>query len=371
MSTDNPVRMQGVHARGGVFMIVDEADGIPDEIWQGIRANLSTGECHLLAIGNPVDPQSYFAKKCSASNVSVLPINAFDTPNFTAYGLVLEDFVSGAWQSKITGPLPAPYLISPQWVADSLRDEGGDINSPFFLSRVRAIYPDMSEDSLIQQAWIEKAWNNWRDDKCGGPRVAWGVDVARYGDDKTVLAKREGGRYRIVDTGNQMDSEEVSSMVLKNYHMDRIQRGGSSRDKAPVAIDVIGVGAGVYDRLKKDVPSIAVESAGSPECTCSAKSDHKADCSRMKYLNKRAEMWWLFREALRLGEVALDPNDRQLARELVCVKYKINKGKVQIEEKSEIKKRLGKSPDRADAIVYASITDRSSVTGWLEAMRAV
>lgn len=370
LSTDKPERMQGQHARGGVFMIVDEADGIPDLIWEGIRANLSTGDCHLLAIGNPVDPQSYFARMCATEGKSVLPIDAFSTPNFTEFGLTMEDFLYGTWQAKTaakgpfllpsgkTSPLPAPWLITPDWVASELTNENMDVNSPFIMSRVLARYPDQSEDNLIRQSWIDKAWNNWRDGKCAGERRSWGVDVARYGDDKTVIAERVGGRYRILESASAMDGPEVAEMVLRHWHRDRLER--ASFDKPTVAIDVVGVGASVYDSLKKHVPTIAVESAGRCE----------ADENAERFINKRAEMWWGFRESLRMGEIALDPQDRQLARELVSVKYKVNKGRIQIEEKSEIKKRLKKSPDRADAVIYASATTKHSTVSFLEAMQA-
>lgn len=351
VSTNNPVSMQGQHAVGGVFFIVDEGDGIEADIWEGIKANLSTGDCHLLVIGNPVDPESKMAAMCGDPENSVLRISAFDTPNFTAFGLTLEDFRSDAWKRKIDGrPMPAPWLISPQWVADVMREEGEE--SPFFVSRVLALWPDVGEDALIKQAWIEKAWAKWPGADEKGPH-AIGHDVARYGDDKTVSARRRGEKFWVEAVGSGMDSEKAAEQALRMEALDNVERRG----RTPIFVDVAGVGAGVYDLLKKSTRAIPVDNAERAE-------------DPERFVNRRAENYWNFRELLRTGRAALNPSDRALAQELRAVRFRINKGRVQIEEKDEIKKRIGRSPDRADAVVLAACGHAGTTVGFLEAMKA-
>jgi len=353
VSTNNPVSMQGQHARGGVFMIVDEGDGIEPEIWDGIKANLSTGDCRLLVIGNPVDPESVMAKMCSDHENSIISIDAFGTPNFTAFGITLEDIRSGGWTHKMTGPLPAPWLITPEWVAAMWREEGEE--SPFFISRVLARWPDVSEDALIKQSWIEKAWARWPSAKDGTPR-AIGHDVARYGDDKTVTAVRRGMKFFVAATGNGLDSDKAAEQAMRISALELLEAGSDRANRPSIFVDVAGVGAGVYDILKKQERAIAVDNA-----TRASKPE--------KFLNRRAEMYWNFREMLRTQEIALDPTDRALAAELRSIRYKIGHGKVQIEEKADIKRRLKRSPDRADAIVLAAGSDSSTALGFLQAMQ--
>lgn len=359
VSTNNPTSMQGQHAPGGVFFIVDEGDGIEAAIWEGIKANLSTGDCHLLVIGNPVDPESKMAAMCNDEENVIIFISAFDTPNFTAFGLSLEDFRRGTWQEKIAGrPMPAPWLLSPQWVADMLREEGEE--SPFFISRVLARWPDVAEDALVNQAWIERAWERWHEAQANttakealekGPR-AIGHDVARFGDDKTVTVIRRGFRFFVASVGSGLDTEAAAQQALRLEALEHI----ASKQRPPIFIDAAGIGAGVFDLIKKTACAFAVDNA------------QQAHDPKL-YVNKRAELYWNIREMLRTQPVALDPSDRRLAQELRAVRFKINKGRVQIEEKAEIKKRLGRSPDRADALVMAASGDTSSSVSFLEAMR--
>ncbi len=357
VSTNDPVALQGVHAHGGVWIIAEEADGIPEEIFQAIKGNMTGVGCHLLAILNPIDPESYVNRVLmNDPRAVVLPIDAFSTPNFTEFGVVVEDLRSGTWKDKVgTSAYPQPWLITPEWAAAEMANEGEE--SPFIVSRVFARWPDVAEDALIQQSWIEKAWLRWPDAKETGMR-AIGHDVARYGDDKTVTAVRRGLKFWISDIGSGMDSEQAAGQAIKRGVLEQMDAGKSAA-KALVYVDVAGVGAGVYDILK----------TGTSGVRCTAVDNAERATEPERYVNKRAENYWNFRELLRTEAVALDPHDRQLAAELRAVKFLIKKGRVQIEEKAEIKKRLKRSPDRADAIVLAATGDASAATSFLEAMK--
>ncbi len=357
LSVANPVNAQGIHAKGGVWIICEEADGIPVEIWEALRGNMASTDCHVLAILNPIDPESYAAKEASNPKNNTIPIDAFSTPNFTAFGIVLEDMLRGTWRAKCEGkPLPCPWLITPEWVAEELEREGEE--SPFFVSRVKAQWPDVAEDALIKNAWIEKAWARWPDrDKLSKGPIALGHDVARYGDDKTVTAVRRGLVYQIMGVGSGLDSEGAAQQAMRIATTEWIAAGSASYTRPVIYSDVAGVGAGVFDILKKTERAVGVDNAS-----------QATDPTR--YINRRAEMYWNFRELLRTENVALDPKDRQLAAELRSVRFKITgKNKVQIESKDDIKKRLKRSPDRADAVVLASAADSSVATSFLEAMK--
>ena len=89
-------------------------------------------------------------------------ISAFDTPNFTHFGITEIDILSGEWRQKVTGPLPHPYLVTPHWV-ERMTKKGTD--SPFYQSRVLAKFPSQEPDTLIPLDWIDEAVRrNLRDD---------------------------------------------------------------------------------------------------------------------------------------------------------------------------------------------------------------
>lgn len=158
----------------------------------------------------------------------------------------------------------------------------------------------------------------------------------------------------VASVGSGLDTEQCGAQALR---LEVLEHTAMRGQKPPVFVDVAGVGAGVYDMLKQHCKAIAVDNAtkaSEPE----------------KFFNRRAELYWNLRELLRTEEMALDPTDRQLAQELRAVRFKINKSRVQIEEKAEIKKRLGRSPDRADAIVLACAGDSHVAVSFLEAMTA-
>lgn len=355
VSTNDPVALQGKHAHGGVWIIAEEGDGIDEKTFAAIKGNMTGEGCHLLVILNPIDPESYVARNLMQDpRANILPIDAFCTPNFTEFGVQWDDLLTGAWKQKVNGaPLPQPWLITPEWAAAETANEGAD--SPFVVSRIKARWPDVAEDALIQQSWIEKAWLRW---KAGAPETglnAIGHDVARYGDDKTVTAVRRGLKFWISDVGSQLDSEGAAQQAMRRSQLEFMNAGAAAK-KPVIFTDVAGVGAGCFDILKKFEKVIGVDNASKPD-------------DPVLFVNKRAEMYWNFRELLRTEDVALDPADRQLAAELRAVKFKIVKNRVQIEEKAEIKKRLKRSPDRADAVVLAANAHSGVALGFLEAMK--
>lgn len=358
MSADtDPSKFQGIHAVGGVLGVVDEACGIPDQIWEAIKANLSTGDVRLLEIGNPTDPDTVFAKECKSTfeGTKVIRISAFDTPNFTKFGLTLADFRTGLWRRKITGPLPCPWLVTPDFVYTSLHEEGEE--SPFFRSRILAEFPEVRTDALISPLWVEQAQERWRTLTSGtsllpaistpGPKSI-GVDVARYGDDKTAIAVKDGIKCWVSECVNGLDTEQVANLA---YHRFQLEGGD-----AVVTVDCDGIGVGVYDQIKRRPRMRVTEYHG---------SGRPHDIERFE--NMRSQSWWTVRELLRNGELALDPADRTLAAELCQIRYILTpKGKIKIEAKEDLKKRLGRSPDRADAIVYACAARSSHFSQFLQ-----
>ena len=196
---------------------------------------------------------------------------------------------------------------------------------------------------VIPTAWIIAAEQRWLErEKPKLDMLALGVDVARGGDDKTVLAPLYGNYFdelEIYQGVETPDGYAVEDKVVK-----------AVGDHSPkVGVDVIGIGASAYDLLKvyRNFETIAVNNS---------KSTHATDKSnKYGFVNVRAESWWKLREALdpvNGDDVALPPS-RSLRNDLRAPRYKIRSGKYVIESKEDIKKRIGRSPDEGDAVVEA------------------
>ncbi|HHW14931.1 MAG TPA: hypothetical protein GXX28_08380, partial [Firmicutes bacterium] len=325
-----------------------EAAGVPEEIFEAVEGVLTSENARLLLLGNPTAIGGTFYNAFKQPGWHKIAVSAFDSPNFMAFGITREDIASGEWQKKLTGPLPNPKLITPPWVADKYLVWGP--TSPAYQARVLGEFPAEAEDTLIPLAWIEAAMARWEETPETLP-AELGVDVARFGSDKSVIAPRRGRRILPVEVYAKQDTMETAGRVIAACR---------SLGATKVKVDVIGLGAGVVDRLSEQgLPVVGVnvaETAMDPE----------------RFSDLRSELWWNLRERLNpdpkanTDPIALPPDDELLA-DLSGVKYKItSRGQIRVEPKDEMKKRLGRSPDRADAVVLAvaNVTDKR--TGIME-----
>lgn len=325
-ATDVPDNFQGLHAKR-LLAVVDEAAGVEPPIWDAVEGILTSQDAHLLAIGNPTDPAGPFARLFKDADVHKVHISAFDTPNLTAFGITEADVAAGTWEAKVAGPLPYPALVTPVWVADKYRRWGP--TSPMYQARVKGDFPDVGEDTVIPLSWVEAAQARTLEPIKPGEL---GVDVARFGTDKTVIVHRCGPVARILSVTSKEDTMETTGRVV----------AALGKTSATVAkVDVIGVGAGVVDRLVELGKPVAAmnsaEAAADPE----------------RFINRRAEWYWGLREMFERGEIDLDGDD-ELAAQLSSLKYKFtSRGQIQIEPKESLKKRGLSSPDLADALMLA------------------
>jgi hypothetical protein len=198
---------------------------------------------------------------------------------------------------------------------------------------------------LIPTQWIIDAQNRWtpRPPK-DVPMIAMGVDVAQGGSDKTCLAWRHDAWFApivLVPGAQTPNPSDCVALVVRHR-----------RDSAAVIVDCGGgYGGGVAEQLDTHNSIRVVKYKGSRESTA------RSACKTYKFVNKRAESWWRFREALDPNQpggspVAL-PNDPIIRADLAAPRFTDTIHGIQLEEKGEIAKRLGRSPDAGDAIVLA------------------
>lgn len=310
LSTDKPERFQGFHAED-ILLIVDEASGVEQYIFDAAEGFLTSIGAKLLLIGNPTQLSGEFYNAFRSPLYHKIHISAFDSPNLKA------------------GKIVRPYLVTPEWVEDK-RLKWGE-TSPLWYSRVLGEFPEQGDDTLIPLAWIEAAQQRWFTEQDGGP-VELGVDVARYGSDSTVIVVRRGSKASVVAQIYGQDTMKVTGKVI-----DALRQTGASI----VKVDEIGIGAGVVDRLREQ--RYPVQGMNTSE----------AAYDKERFANKRAEWYWGLRERFQSGDIAIPPDD-ELASQLASLKYKFDsRGRIQIESKEDMRKRGLPSPDKADALMLA------------------
>lgn len=194
-----------------------------------------------------------------------------------------------------------------------------------------------AENSVIPSDWVDLAVNQ---DVSTGEREA-GLDVARFGGDKTAYCLRSGGQAKKLITTEQRDTMEVVGWALGLVREDKPTK---------LRIDSIGIGAGVVDRfneLELDCEVDGVNVGKRPD----------SDAERDKFKNLKSQVWWHLRDWFKPVDGRSDisiPDDKQLIEELKNMRYSYDSSRrIKIESKEEFKKRVGRSPDKGDALALA------------------
>ena len=310
------------HSGDEMLVIVDEANGFADELWRAIRGNL-LGGAHACASGNPTRTSGWFfeyftTKKSEANSIRV---SSRETPNYREGRKVI------------------PGLAERHAVDKIIREYGE--GSAEVQIRVDGMHATENSSSVIGVGPLEAAVKrhsstSWRDAK---GRLALGVDVARFGDDDSVIQPVRGtvGAPSVVRHGfdTVAIANEAHAIAMAERRLE-----GATWEKPIIIVDVSGLGAGVADQLRRK-PDIELLEADS-----SANANQ-----RDKHHRLRDEMWWTTREWLR--EATLPP-DAKRDEELLAPTYGFDgEGRTLVESKDTIKKRLKRSPDRADALCLA------------------
>lgn len=308
---ENPEALQGFHS-GNLLFLFDEASGIDDLIFETGRGALSTPGSKVVMTGNPTRLEGYFfdSHHRNRSRWKTMRVN-------------FEDVAE------------APY--TDLRFAREIEDEFGR-DSNVFRVRVLGDFPTQEEDSVIPLDLIEAAVTR---DIRGTGQMIWGVDVARFGDDRSTLCKRRGNKVvGKIKWWSGKDNMQLAGLISKEYE-------DAKPEERPewIMVDVIGYGAGVVDRLRETgLPARGINVAES------AYVDEK-------YMRLRDELWFRGRDFFEARDCSF-PDDQLSIGELSTVLYDITStGKFKVESKEERKKRLtgrvtGRgSPDLADAFI--------------------
>lgn len=330
----NPALIEGAHADRLLF-IYDESKAIPAVTFDACEGAFSgTGEALALALSTPGDPAGRFY-------------------DIHAHRAGYED-----WHSRhvTLEEAIAAGRISREW-AEQRRRQWGE-HSAAYANRVLGNFHAGDEDSVIPLTWVEAANERWLEwDEGGrpeppGPHVD-GVDVARSGEDSTVIAIRRGPVTVELRRSSKEDTMQTTGRVKGHLDSDPL---------ATAIVDVIGIGAGVLDRLRE-------QGCRAEAFNASAGTGNHDASGELGFINTRSAAWWLTRELLdpsRNPDAAL-PVDDLLLGDLTAPKWKImSGGKIQVESKDDIRKRIGRSTDAGDAVVQSYWEEDSGAAAWIE-----
>lgn len=328
------VKAAGMHAEH-MLLIYEETPGIPKAVLEA-GENTVTGPHNMrLYLGNPDNQFDTLHHACLSPGVVHIRISALDHPNV------------------VTGRQVVPGgAVSRQSVEARLAKYGR--THRLYQSRVRGISPTEAKDALIKLEWIQKSVMRWAaatDRSVALMPLALGVDVANSEDgDEGAKARMRGHRVLSITSFPCPNANDLGIEVGRDITRDKI-------DPRHVGIDSVGVGAGTVNELRKRNEWWGVQALNGGE------SPRELDWDAEEYNNLRSQIHWCLAEDFRLGQIDI-PNDRELIEDLITPTYQTRNGKIVIESKEEIKRRLpsGRSPNKADALAYANfVRDREPV----------
>ena len=310
-SADRPEALAGVHSEH-VLIIVDEASAVPEPVFESAAGSMSGENAATILIGNPTRNSGLFFKT--------------------------HHQLSSEWQTYHVSCLDSPR-VSPDFVKQ-IADTYG-ISSNQYRIRVLGEFALSDDDTLIPAELVDSAMS--RDIALvENEPLVYGIDVARFGDDRSVLCKRRGNVVLEIKTWQGLDLMQLTGAIVNEAKVEK---------PAEMCVDSIGLGSGVADRLRelgytvRDV-NVSESSAMNPNAA-----------------KLRDELWLSLKEWLNTRAVKLPKMD-DLRQELVAPTFTFtSNGKVKVEGKAEMKRRGLRSPDLADALCLSLASIASRVGG--------
>ena len=309
---DRTEGLQGLHDEH-VLIVVDEASGVPNPVFEAIEGSMSTPGAITVFISNPTQTSGLFYE-------------IFHNPRYFALWLRLH------WNGEVS-----PFQTQ-DYRDGILAACGGDKEHDRYQIRVRGNFPKAGARKFIAPAVLTAAHlRTYRDSQVAHSARVGGLDVARFGDNLSVLAIRQGLRAeKVIVFPQGLDTMTLSSKVALYYQGERLDA---------ILVDGCGIGGAVVDRLRQmgGMRVIDVQSGGKA-----------ADADR--HVNVRAGMYDNAKDWLIQGG-ALEFVDDIFDAQMTDLEYKFTLAgdKLQMESKDEMRKRGVDSPDRADgfALTFA------------------
>ena len=371
-SAEREARFSGKHAPHLLF-IVDEGDAVPMEVYKGIESCMSSGHSRLLIMFNPRAKSGPVYKMESSGQGHVVALSAFRHPNV----ITGKNVIPGAVDRETTVRRINEWTraLAPSEASDDLcfdlppflentvaNSKAGvpypplpagkrKITSPEFCYMVMGEYPPQGSDQLISEEWINAARSRWNvyvaqygEKPPAGVRPFMGIDVAEFGVDANVACLRYGGWVPHMQSWNGVDTLVTGDRVADLFR---------KYDPAFVYVDATGIGTGVAPQAERNLRAMPPASRKVRPGNIIAVKTSESPTEKVEigeFTRLRDQLWWKIREWLRTDPGAMLPPDDELLEELLVPTYAIINGKIKVMGKDEMKKQLGRSPDRADAL---------------------
>jgi hypothetical protein len=331
---ESATKAQGFHAEH-MLIITEETPGVPTPILEAFQNTSDAPHNIILCFGNPDHQLDNLHKFCALPNVTAIRISGYDHPN-----VVLKN------------PSFIPGAVTQDGLDDKKLRYGGE-QGALYLSRAKGISPGQSISALIKLVWVQAAIERGKlirddngniDESIILGRKCLGVDVANSeAGDRAAIAKGKGIHLIKVEDFQCPDANQLGK---RDVYQIMIDEKISPDD---VGIDSVGVGAGTVNALKEMGKRIIA--LGGADAPVKIRLENNSDKKEEEFKNLRSQMYWQCREDLRNGIITL-PDDPELIADLITPEWESKNGKIVIESKEEIKKRLTHSPNKGDAVIY-------------------
>jgi phage terminase large subunit len=312
---EKPEALAGIHAQH-VLIVVDEASGVPEPVFEAAIGSMSGASACTILLGNPTRASGTF----------------FET----------QTRLSNSWWVRRWSCLDSP-LVSKEFIEEVKQRYGEESNA--YRVRVLGEFPLGDDDTIIPLYLAEEAQNR---DVVFAPdtRPVWGLDVARFGSDRTCLAEKTGQVITGLEAWRGLDLMQTVGRVKARF--DALTEGFRPR---VILVDSIGLGSGVVDRMRElKLPVRGINVSESP-----AMGD--------TYNNLRTELIFRTRAWLEQRNAKL-PNDAELIAEMTCIRYSFtSSGKMKAESKDDMRRRGLPSPDKADAVFLTMADNAANALG--------
>jgi hypothetical protein len=343
-STDNAESIEGFHAPH-ILWILDEAKGLPKWLYDAVEGSLTGGFSRVLEISTTdgADQQCPFRqhhhKDRSAWNC--IRLSAYDSPfvnqklfpkEHRQFNTKLYSYGKDPEKREWPKELQKEIQITNEEDIKEKRELWETKRPDLWETKILGEFSTSGENNIIPLAWVQSAINAEVDDI--DSHICYGLDVARMGNDMTVLTPKTGKVVQLQETWGKKNTMQTCGIVVNRVERNQV-----------VKVDSCGIGVGVFDRLAElGQAVIGIDSAA-----------HAFEDD--KFFNFRTELWWkareLFEQQYEEGNTISIPDDAELVEDLTGLKYSIKSdGRIFAEPKKDYKKRLGRSPDKGDSFVY-------------------
>lgn len=357
---------QGFHAPH-LLIVFDEATGVSEKRWIQAQGMLTSANVKMVVIGNPTSKSTAFYRCFKSPQWKKIKISCFDSPNVQANGIHnLEDLKAELGRLKEMGEEAAltaieaykvvhPALLTLQAVVDSAIKWG--VDHPLFISKFLGEFPEEDENSLFTLGMIEIAQARMYYPKITD-RFSIGIDVARFGGDRSVLTPIWGSQVYDPQALMKRDNTEVAGAAIKMLR-EYLERGVDP-ELATLIIDGTGVGSGVVDILKEQKRfgrihhKVEIREIHFGQGFADERLDKEREYDAKHYANMKAKM--IVRLSQDMKTTLALPSNGAYSEELPTILYFLDsKGRYVIESKDDYKERTGlQSPDYGDSLALAN-----------------